>query len=58
MANKKIVTLDNLQYYHEELLQVIDGKQDNISDLAEYAKISDVESMINDAIYNVLNTPV
>lgn len=58
MANEKIVTLDNLQQYHVEILQILEGKQDNISDLAAYAKISDVESMINNAIYNVLNTPV
>ena len=57
MANEKIVTLDNLQYYHEEILQIINEKQDNISDLETYAKISDVENMINAAIYNILNTP-
>jgi hypothetical protein len=32
MANK-IVTLENLEYYHNEISQIIDSKQDVISDL-------------------------
>ena len=32
MANK-IVTLENLEYYHNEISQIIDSKQDKISDL-------------------------
>ena len=30
---KKIVTLENLEHYHNEISQIIDGKQDVISDL-------------------------
>ena len=33
MANK-IVTLENLEYYHNEISQIIDSKQDIISDLS------------------------
>ena len=32
MANK-IVTLENLEYYHNEISQIVDSKQDAISDL-------------------------
>lgn len=41
-----------------KLSDVLSTKQDVISDLATYAKISDVESMIDTAIYNILNTPI
>jgi hypothetical protein len=34
MANK-IVTLENLGYYHNEISQIIDSKQDVISDLSD-----------------------
>jgi hypothetical protein len=35
MANEKIITFDNLQYYHNEISQTIDNKQDAISDLSD-----------------------
>ena len=44
MANK-IVTLENLEKYHNEISQIIDSKQDAISDLNEYAKKSDIPSV-------------
>ena len=33
MANEKIVTLENLEYYHNEISQIVDSKQNAISDL-------------------------
>ena len=42
MTNEKIITFYNLQHYHNKISQIIDNKQDIISDLSEYAKKSDI----------------
>ena len=55
MANK-IVTLENLERYHNEISQIIDSKQDAISDLNEYAKKSDIPQIDGLASEEYVNT--
>ena len=55
MANK-IVTLENLEYYHNEISQIINSKQDAISDLNEYAKKSDIPQIDGLASEEYVNT--
>ncbi|MBO7210397.1 MAG: metallophosphoesterase [Methanobrevibacter sp.] len=55
MANK-IVTLENLERYHNEISQIIDSKQDAISDLNEYAKKSDIPQVDGLASEEYVNT--
>ena len=55
MANK-IVTFENLERYHNEISQIIDSKQDAISDLNEYAKKSDIPQIDGLASEAYVNT--
>lgn len=54
----KIITVDNLSYYHEKLKDFISSIEGGSADLSEYAKKTEVEDAINAAIYNALNTPI
>jgi hypothetical protein len=51
MADKKILTFENLQFYHNKLSKLLDG----------YANLEDIPSIeycINDDIYRLFNTNI
>ena len=56
MDDKKILTFENLQCYHNEISKIIDNKQDVISDLDEYVKKSDIPSIDGLASEEYVNT--
>ena len=56
MADKKILTFENLQCYHNEISKIIDNKQDVISDLDEYVKKSEIPSIDGLASEEYVNT--
>ena len=43
----KIITLENLQIYHNEISKKLDNKQDVISDLDQYVKKSELPTIPN-----------
>lgn len=57
MADKKIVDIDGLTRYHENINEVIGNKADaDHNHDSVYTKVSDVEAIVAEAIVVALNT--
>ena len=59
MADKKLIDIDGLTRYHENIIEVINSKAEEDHNHDDtYVKEGDVERMISDAITTVLNTSI